>query len=184
MEQQLLQEQKKPNALAFQVSAIFSLYYLILVFVMRSLNINLQSPDAPTAQKVISTILIWGVFISAIFFAQNKHKRELGGYITFGRAFSAGFKVAAYAGLFISILMLLYYQFIDPGAIDEVMEVAIKQAKGDQKQLTGIQMMVPYMGMITAFYTGILFAFSGLVVSPIIAAIIKKERPESFESPT
>lgn len=177
MEQQLLQEQKKPNLLAFQVAIAFTIYYVILVIAMSAFGINMQSTDVPMHITIISTVLTWGVFIFALFYAQTKHKKELGGFITFGRAFSTGFKTAAYAGLFLSISMLIYFQFIDTGAMEQVMDTAIARAKGDEKQIQAIQMMSKYMGVMTAFSIGMVFAFIGLIISLISGLIIRKDRP-------
>lgn len=182
MEQQLLQEQKKPNVLAFQVAVAFTFYYLILVILTSALGINMQSTNAPIHITIILTVLTWGTFIFSIFFVQSKHKKELGGFVTFGRAFSAGFKTAAYAGLFLSIAMLLYFEFIDTAALDDVMETAITNAKGNAQQIEGIKMMSKYMGVFTAFSIGMAFAFIGLVISLITALILKKDRPFNLES--
>lgn len=182
MEQQLLQEQKKPNALAFQVAISFAIYILILTVAMRILKINPQAIDVPVYQTVLSIFLAWVTFIFAIYYAQNKHKQELGGFVTYGRAFSTGFKVAAYAGLFISVLMFIYYQFIDPAAMTEMLDLAIEKANGDEKQIQGIQMMSKYMTVFTVFGTAITYAIVGLIISLITAAIVKKDRPVHFDA--
>lgn len=182
MEQELLQEQKKPNALAFKVAIIFAAYILLLIALMRILKINPQAIDVPIYQTVISTLLSWATFIYAVFYVQNTHKNELGGYITFGRAFSAGFKTAAYSGLFIAIFMFVYYQILDPGAMQEILQVAIDKANGDENQLKGVEMMRSYMPMVTAFSAGLMYSLFGLVVSLITAAIIKKDRPVHFDA--
>jgi hypothetical protein len=181
MEQQLLQEQKKPNALAFQVAISFAIYILILTVVMRILKIDPQGVNVPVYQTILSVLLAWGTFIFAIYYAQNKHKQELGGFITYGRAFSTGFKVAAYAGLFIGILMFIYYQFVDPGAMTQIMDNAIAKADGDENKIKGIEMMSKYMIIFTVFGAAIMYAVVGLIISLITAAIIKKDRPAHFD---
>jgi hypothetical protein len=182
MEQQLLQEQKKPNALSFQVAIIFATYILILTVLMRIMKMDPQGIDVPTYQVVISSVLTWGAFIFAIFYAQNKHKKELEGFITYGRAFSTGFKVAAYSGLFIMILLVVYYQFIDQAAITQMMDTAIAKANGNEQQIKGIEMMAKYMAYVVPFSSAIVFSLAGLVISLISAAIVKKDRPVHFDS--
>lgn len=182
MEQQLLQEQKKPNALAFQVAISFAIYVLILTVLMRILKINPQGIDVPVYQTVLSILLAWGTFIFAIYYAQNKHKQDLGGFVTYGRAFSTGFKVAAYAGLFVGLFMFLYYQFIDPGAMTEIIDTAIAKANGNEQQIKGIEMMSKYMIIFTVFGAAIMYAVVGLIISLITAAIVKKDRPVHFDS--
>ena len=105
MEQQLAQEQKKPNLLAFQVALLYSFYSIALTFASEMMGMGgANYENVSIGLKILSTGLTYFPFIAAILYVQTKHRKELGGYITFGRAFSAGFKVAAYAGLFIAIL--------------------------------------------------------------------------------
>jgi len=183
MEQQLLQEQKKPNALAFKVAIIFSFFILILMVIMRVSGINVQIDETPMIYKVISGALNWLPFIFAIFYVQNTHKKELGGFITFGRAFSAGFKFAAYSGLFTAILIFLYYQFLDPAGMSEIIDASIAKANGNEQQIKGIEMMRPYFTITAAFGSAVMYTISGLIISLISAAIIKKDRPVYFEDP-
>ncbi len=113
----------------------------------------------------------------AIVFVQITHKKELGNYITFGRAFSAGFKVAAYAGLFIAVLMILYYKVLDTKAYEDLMDMAIENAGDDENQLKGVEMMRPYMVYFIGFGAAVVYTFFGLIVSLIGAAIVKKVKP-------
>ena len=182
MEQQLLQEQKKPNALAFQVAIIFAIYIILFTVVLRLMSINIQAENTPLSYKIIGGVLSWIPFIYAIYYVPNKHKQELGGFITYGRAFSAGFKTAAYSGLFIGIFMFLYYQFIDQAGMTEMVDTAIAKAK-DDNQIKGIEMMRSYFTIITAFTSAIIYTISGLIISLIVAAVVKKERPLSYEDP-
>lgn len=176
MEQKILQEEKKPNALAFQVAIAFAFYTLALIFIMNLLGVSAQVEGTPIWQKVISVILSYGTFILAIYYAQNKHKNELGGFITYGRAFSAGFKVAAYSGLFIGLLMMLYYGVIDKGALQNILDIQIKAAGDNEQTLKGVNMMSKYMIYMIAFGSAITYTLIGLVISLITAAVIKKDR--------
>jgi len=176
MEQQILQEEKKPNALAFQVAIAFAFYTLALIFIMNLLGVSAQVEGTPIWQKVISVILSYGTFILAIYYAQNKHKNELGGFITYGRAFSTGFKVAAYSGLFIGLLMMLYYGVIDKGALQDILDIQVKAAGDNEQALKGVNMMSKYMIYMIAFGSAITYTLLGLVISLITAAVIKKDR--------
>jgi hypothetical protein len=176
MEQQILQEEKKPNALAFQVAIAFAFYTLALIFIMNLLGVSAQVESTPIWQKVISIILSYGTFILAIYYAQNKHKNELGGFITYGRAFSTGFKVAAYSGLFIGLLMMLYYGVIDKGALQDILDLQVKAAGDNEQALKGVNMMSKYMIYMIAFGSAITYTLLGLVISLITAAVIKKDR--------
>ncbi|MDQ0967239.1 hypothetical protein QFZ20_002642 [Flavobacterium sp. W4I14] len=175
MEQQLLQEEKKPNALAFKVAISFAVYSIVLIFILKFLGIDSVDPDLPIAEKIIAMVLSYGVFILAIFYTQVTYRKMLGGYITYGKAFSTGFKVAAYAGLFVGLLFILYYKVLDPSALDRVADSAIEKANGNEQQIKGIEMMRGYMWAFTAFGAAIVYTILGLIISLITAAIVKKE---------
>lgn len=176
MEQQILQEEKKPNALAFKVAISFAIYSIVLIYILKLIGVDSTDPDLPIAEKIIAMILSYGVFILAIFYAQTTHKKELGGYITYGRAFSTGFKVAAYAGLFVGLLFILYYKVLDTTALDKIADAAIQKANGDEQKIKGIDMMRGYMWIFASFGAAIAYTILGLIVSLITAAILKKER--------
>ncbi|MDN3588445.1 DUF4199 domain-containing protein [Pedobacter aquatilis] len=176
MEQQIIEEEKKPNALAFKVAISFAIYSIAIMFILKLIGIDSTNPELPISEKIIAMVLSYGVFIVAIFYAQITHKKELGGYITYGRAFSTGFKVAAYAGLFVGLLFVLYYKVLDPTALDKIADVAIEQANGDEQKIKGIEMMRGYMWIFTAFGAAIAYTLLGLLESLVTSAIIKKER--------
>jgi len=175
MEQQILQEEKKPNKLAFQVAVGFAIYTLAMVYVFKLLGLDTTGAEVSMATKVLTFLLSYGVFIMVIYFTQITHKKELGNYITYGRAFSTGFKVAAYAGLFIGILYAIYFKILDPSAVDRIAETAIEKAGDNEQQIKGVEVMKPYMWIFATFAAAVSYTIFGLVVSLITAAIIKKE---------
>lgn len=181
MEQQLLQEEKKPNLLAFQVAVIYSFYSLALTFATELMGLGgANYESASFGLKALSTLLTYVPFVAAILYVQTKHKAELGGYITYGRAFSAGFKVAAYAGLFIALLTILYYKVLSPASMDGIIDAAMEKAGDDERQIEGIEMMSKYMGLMMAFGVAVTFTLSGLIISLITAAVVKKENANPF----
>lgn len=177
MQQQLAEMEKKPNMLAFKTAVSFAVYFLVLIYIFKLLGINQNSMDMGTGEKIITSALSYIPFILAIVYVQTTHKKELGGYITFGRAFSAGFKVAAYSGLFIAVLLIIYYKLLDPKAYVDIIDMALEQADGDEQQIKGIEMMRGYMVFFIGFTAAITYTFFGLIVSLIGAAVVKKVRP-------
>lgn len=185
MEQQLLQEEKKPNLLAFQVALLYSFYSIALTYASEFMGMGAaNAKNLSIGLRVLSTLLTYVPFICAIIYVQTKHKKELGGYITFGRAFSTGFKVSAYAGLFIAILTLLYYKVLNPAAMDDLIELAKSNAGDNENQLKGVEMMSKYMVFMMMFGVAVTFTLTGLVISLITSAIIKKDNPNPFGFPT
>jgi len=176
MEQEILQEEKKPNKLAFQVAIVFAIYTLAMIYVFKLIGVDTTSADVPVITKVITFVLSYGIFIMAIYYTQTTHKKELGNYITYKRAFSTGFKVAAYAGLFIGILYALYFKVLDPSALEKIADAAIEKAGDNEQQIKGVEMMKPYMWIFATFTAAISYTVFGLIVSLITAAVIKRDR--------
>lgn len=177
MEQELKQMEIKPNKVAFQAAIAFSLYTLALVFIFKLLNIDTQDENISIPTRIISMVCTYVPFVLAVLYAQTKHRTDLGGYITFGRAFSAGFKVAAYSGLFIAVLFVLYYKILDPSALDHAVEMAVEKAGDNEKAAKGAAMMKPYLAIFIGFGAAMTYTIFGLVLSLIGAAILKKDNP-------
>ncbi|WP_432714548.1 DUF4199 domain-containing protein [Pedobacter sp.] len=181
MQQQLAEMEKKPNVLAFKTAVAYAIYFLALMFIFKLIGIDSSNPELPMGEKIVSSVLSYIPFILAIVYVQLTHKKELGGYITFGRAFSAGFKVAAYSGLFIAVMMMLYYLVLDRQAYADLMDAAIEAAGDDENKIKGVEMMRPYMIFFIAFGGAVFYTFFGLVVSLIGAAVFKKVQPLYIE---
>ncbi|NRF41898.1 DUF4199 domain-containing protein [Pedobacter foliorum] len=177
MEELVVEPKKNPNMLAFKSAAAYSVYFLVLMFVMKWMGISQKDPNISTAESIIYSFASYIPFIMAVVFVQTTYKKELGGYITFGKAFSSGFKVAAYSGLFIGILTILYYKVLDTKTMDDLTAAAVKEAGDDEKKLKGVEMMKPYMALAIAFLTAVSYNLYGLIISLIGAAVIKKEQP-------
>lgn len=177
MQQQLTEMEKKPNMLAFKSALAYAVYFLALIYIFKLIGIDSNNVNLPIGEKILTSALSYIPFILAIVYVQTNHRKELGGYITFGRAFSAGFKVAAYSGLFLAIFLILYYKVLDRQAFEGLMDKAIETAGDDENKVKGVEMMRPYMIYFIGFGAAISYTFFGLIVSLIGAAILKRERP-------
>jgi hypothetical protein len=181
MEQQLKEMEIKPNKLAFQVAAAFSVYTIVLIFLFKFLGIDVQEENVPVATKVMSAVLSYLPYVMAILFAQIRHRAELGGYITFGRAFSTGFRVSATAGMFIGLLMILYYKVLDPAALDHVLDIAVEKAGDNDKAIRSVKAMGAYMPIMIGFGAAITYTIYGIIISLVGAAVNKRIAPIKFD---
>ncbi len=172
---------KTPNALAFKSALVYAIYFLALIYIFKLAGIDQNDPNSPTAEKFMSSLASYLPFILAIVYVQTNFKQELGGFISFKRAFSAGFRVAAYAGLFIAVVLMLYYKVLDRPAFERLMDAAREAAAGDETKLRGVEMMKSYMVFFIGFGAAITYTLLGLISSLIGAAVIKKEAPLSYE---
>lgn len=177
MEEKAFVQEYKPNMLAFKSAVAYAVYFLVLIYVFKFLGIDQNSPTITTAEKIISSALSYIPFILAVVYVQTNYRTELGGYISFGKAFSAGFKVAAYTGLFLAVILILYYVLLDKEALQKLIDAARQAAGDDEAKLKGVEMMKSYMVYFIGFGAAIMYTFFGLVVSLVGAAAVKKERP-------
>jgi len=180
MEQQLKEIETSPNKLSFQIAASFAVYTIALIFLFKVLGVEAQEENVSMATKVISSVLSYVPYILAIMYAQSRDRDALGGFITFGRAFSTGFRVSATAGMFIGLLMILYYKVLDPGALQHILDIAIEKAGDNDKAIRSVKSMGSYMPILIGFTAAITFTVYGLVISLVGAAIFKKV-PASVE---
>lgn len=172
---------KTPNALAFKSALVYTIYFLALIYIFKLAGIDQNDPDSSVAEKLLSSMASYLPFILAIVYVQTNFKQDLGGFISFKSAFSAGFRVAAYAGLFIAVVLMLYYKVLDRAAFDRLIDTAREAAGDDEAKLKGIEMMKSYMIFFIGFGAAITYTLLGLITSLIGAAVIKKEAPVSYE---
>ncbi|MCD0488540.1 DUF4199 domain-containing protein [Pedobacter sp. MC2016-14] len=177
MEQFPIAVEKKPNMLAFKTALAYTAYFLVLIYLLKWLGIDTNNPDISTLEKAVAQVASYVPFILAVVYVQSVFKKELDNYISFKEAFSAGFKVAAYAGLFIGILLVFYYLVLDRAAFSQLMDISIAAAKGDREKIRAVEMMRSYMPFFIGFSAAIMYTVLGLIVSLIGAAIVKSEKP-------
>lgn len=172
----------KPTKIAFQCALAYSVYYILLTYIMYFLGFDVNS-DMSGGMKALVWVLSYVPFLSAILYAQKYHRdQQLEGYITFGRAFSTGFRVALLSGLIIGVFMMLYYKVLNTPAFDAVMSktesTLLDNPKlNDSQRETALNMTRKWFGPMVLVGTIIGMAIFGSVFSLIGAAVFKKEAP-------
>ena len=117
----------------------------------------------------------------------------MGGYITFGEAFSTGFKYALYSGIILAVFIYLYLSILSPQVYDKAMDAA-QQKLTDQGQLSSEQIdsamaISRKYGIIIGSVGSIIgYAIIGAIIALIGASIFKTEKPlfdaNSYTDPT
>ncbi len=174
-EQQVVEVKKSSNSLATKAAISYAAFFLALIYIFKLLGIDNNDPNMPIAEKIIYSIVTYTPYILAIIWVQTTFKKELGGFITFGKAFTAGFRVAAYTGPLLAIIMIVYFK-LDTVAFNQIMDSSLAKAGDDENAIKGVEMMRPYMVFMIGFGAAISYTFFGLIVSLISAAFIKKEQ--------
>jgi hypothetical protein len=127
--------------------------------------------------------------VAGMVYGTLQYKKTLGGFIAYGKAFSSGFMIGLYAGIVAAIYGFLFYQFIAPNVIQELLSMSRENIMASSPQLTDDQ-LEQAMNMTSKFMTPpimavfslIYFAIASLVIS-LIAAIFLKKEDNSVQAP-
>jgi hypothetical protein len=167
-------ENTKPSStnLAIKWSVLYLIASAVITFAVQLMNMDINSPV-----KYLSYL----IFIAFLLLTQKEYRDKLGGFITFGDAFTSGFVYSIFSGILSAIFVYVYLAFINPGALTQAAEAARAQleAKGqlssDQID-TAVNITVKY-GAIFGSVGGLIGSIVlGAIVALIGAAIFKKER--------
>jgi len=150
---------------------LYTIAAIIVTYTLQFLNL-----DQNSSWKYVSMVF----FIGFLLLAQKEYKDQLGGYITFGNAFSAGFRYSVFAGLLVALFTYLYYSFLSPQMFDKMLET-VQTAMEEKNAPSNVvdSTMSFYRGwgkIIFPFFAAIGSAIIGSIISLIGAAIFKKER--------
>jgi len=150
---------------------IYTLTAIVITYACQFLNVD------PTSPIKYSTYV---PFIAFLFLAQKEYRDQIGGYISFGDGFSAGFRYSVFAGLLLAVFSYLYLTILSPEVWAKVLETTRAQLETknmDSSQIDKAMEITQKWGpLIGAFGAAIAYAIFGAIISLIGAAIFKKER--------
>ena len=141
-------------------------------------------PDTGTAVKLLYGLLGFGIMIACIVAAIRQHRdKDLGGYITLGRALMVGLVTGLVAGVLGAVFFMLYATIINPDFTENMKDgmVAQWQAQGmseeaiDQASKIGFMFVNPYLLAVFNLIGGF---FYGILIGLVAGAIMKKEPPQ------
>jgi len=174
-------EQLPANAtkVATKWALIYVLTAIVITYIIQFANLD---PDSPV--KYLSYI----PFIAFLLLAQKEYKDQLGGYIKFGEAFSAGFKFALFSGLLLAVFIYVYLTFLSPEVLSKTMELQrdkmAAQGLSSEQIDKGIEIGKKYGAIFGAIGAAIVYTILGVIIGLIGAAIFKKERSAFDPEPT
>ncbi len=136
-----------------------------------------------TSGGIMTSVISFGLFIWIVYAGIKQHRdEELGGFITMGRAFLVGLVSVVIASLISGIVQFLYFNFIDPSAVEVIIEQTAEMMEGFG--LNEEQMEEAMAGVKDGFGFGKLMLNSilgggvmGAIISGITGAVMKKEAP-------
>ena len=162
---------------------------LLLGLASVALNVVLYVTDFLYTDSTLMGILTWLVAtaISVVFIimAIEQYKKANEGFLSIGEAIKVGVVVAVIAGVIGAIYQVIYTTIIDPDYYEKVVEVTMKKMSGITSNFTEEQMeefqdkmYANKPSIVSSFSLSIVFsAIGGLIISAIVGAIKKKERP-------
>jgi len=151
-----------------------------LIYVVTSIVITYAIELTHTSQDSPVKYLAYIPFIAFLLLSQKEFRDELGGYMSFGDGFSAGFRYSVFSGLLLGVFTYLYFAILSPAVWEQIVEASrVKmQAQNlpDSQVDKAIEMTRKFGPIFGGFGVAIVMTIFGAVIALIGAAILKKER--------
>ncbi|KAA6440604.1 DUF4199 domain-containing protein [Dyadobacter flavalbus] len=134
------------------------------------------------SQNQYLTSLTFIFMIVAIVLAMKDYREQNKGFMSYGEGLGLGTLVSAVMGLLSSAFNMFYMQFIDntllTQGMNKVREDMEKRGMDDSQIDQAMELSQRFMSPGIIFFMGVLGSvLMGLVVSLIIAAILRREKP-------
>ena len=163
------------------VTAVALKYGLITALVGIVYSLILMISDLGDNRWLSSLSYI--ILIVGIVLAMKQYKANNYGYMAYGQGLGIGTLVSAIFGLLSGLFTWLYTSFIDPEYMARVMEKQriqmIQQGIPEEQIEAGMKMAENFKGpLMMILGTAVITLIIGFILSLIISAIIKNNRPE------
>ncbi|WP_454802378.1 DUF4199 domain-containing protein [Mucilaginibacter phyllosphaerae] len=166
----MAQTAPNPTAIATKWAVIYVVVSIVITYAFQFLNI-----DQNSALKYVGYL----PFIAFCFLAQSEYRDQLGGFVTFGKAFNPGFRYSLFGGLLLAIFIYIYLGILSPEMLTKAMEqqqTAMADKGMSQDQIDkALEMGTKYGALFGAIATAISTLIFGSIVALVGAAILKKE---------
>ena len=123
------------------------------------------------------------ISVIGIVLALKEFRKQNGGFMTYGQGLGLGIMVSIIAGIISGLFSMLYIQFIDPTMPEKLVDATMEQMASFgvddsilDSQREEIMASFTSVKQLTSAITNAFF--SGLILSLIIAAVMKHKRPE------
>lgn len=165
----------KPNPIyknSMNYGTIVGLALCIIVIIVSTLKIKSQT---------IPNLLSYAILITAIVIGTKNLRDNLeGGFISYGRALWSGTLITFFCAIITCFYMLLHFRFIDPSAIDQILQQQEQGMIDNGMPDEQIEMGMKYARKFTtpiwiAIFGLIMYTFMGFIFSLITSAFLKKE---------
>jgi hypothetical protein len=139
------------------------------------------------AGVLIEDYVSWISFVISLAFVIwamiNFRDKQNGGFLSFKEGVGLGFMTFLIGGIVSSIFTFVLFKFIEPGLIEQIVQRSIEEALQKSPEVEGnLDMVEKWTRMfvnpaVMAIMGVVMAAIGGIIISLILAAILKKERP-------
>ncbi|MFT4664221.1 MAG: hypothetical protein ACI8YQ_002723 [Polaribacter sp.] len=173
----------KPWPVALRYGGLATVISIIIGLLMHLFglsDIEGQAVGELTLLDQIVQYINYAIWIGAPILAIRAHKSEdLGGYISFGRAFLTGFATNLIIGLISAVWTYIFFTILAPEALDILLEGTLSQMPEDQaEQSEDIMKMVFTPGLMAGMVV-FMSLFIGTIVSLITGLVVKNDHPNA-----
>jgi len=131
----------------------------------------------------LNLFIALAITIIGLVLAMREFRKKNGGFMTYGQGLGIGMIVAVTASILSGIFIFLYTSYVDPTITEKIVDSVMDQMGAfglDDSQLDEARDKMladttPFKQLTSALTNGL---FGGLILSLIIAAIMKRNRPE------
>ena len=126
--------------------------------------------------------LVYVIIAIGVYLAMTDFKKENQGFLSYGQGLGLGALTCTIVGLISGFFTIAYMKFIDPTITEQMMKKAVEEMekKGfpDDQIEKAMEYSKMFMNPGVLFIVGLIGTiFIGFVLSLIIAAILKKDKP-------
>jgi hypothetical protein len=118
--------------------------------------------------------MVWGTL--------EYRKKHLGGFMTYGKAFTSCFMIGLYAGLILAVYMFIFTKFIHPGFIQEMLDIsrqAIYESNAnmtDEQVEQALEISAKFMSPpMMAVWTFLGYLVASAIIGLLASIFLKKE---------
>jgi hypothetical protein len=156
---------------------------LLIILSLSTIIFDLQFSSLMTSALI--GLAVYAIVIIFIVVGVKHHRdNSLGGYISFGRAFVTGTLIGILAALVNQVFNIIY-NFIDPGYMERVTETMLEMYEEQglsEAQLQEIADRMSDPNSLSNIAIGLgMFLIFAAIISLIVAAVLKRERPAANE---
>ncbi|HET8858523.1 DUF4199 domain-containing protein [Marivirga sp.] len=178
------EEQENISQHAIKWGAILGLIAIIIMLTIYLIDITLIAKQA-----TVIGIVTFVVYLFILIYSGRDYRSKLGGYMSFGKAFTHAFVVLAIASFIVAVFNYLLYNVIDPEIVPILVEAQMTNIMQTMEALGGgtSDIMDETAKGIKDSYTlagqakGFLFSLIGAVIGALIIGAINKKKNKEEE---